>query len=370
VALTVVQVLPALEVGGVERGTVEVAEALVRHGHRALVVSAPGRLVTELQRAGAEHVAWPIGAKHPGTLRFVRPLRRLLREHGASVVHARSRLPAWIAHLALVGIPAPERPAFVTTVHGPYTVNRYSAIMTRGARVIAISEFIRRYVLANYPQVDPGRVQVIHRGIAPGRFPHGYRPPAQWLQQWRATTPVRGRFLVTLPARITRWKGQTDFVTLVGILKARGIPVLGLAVGGAEPRRARFRREIEAAAARQGLAGDLLLLGDRPDLREILAVSDAAVSLARVPEAFGRTTLEALSLGTPVVGYAHGGTAEILQALYPRGLCPVGDVQAVAARLEQLYRAPERVPEHRQFTLEQMLAGTLEIYARVAARPA
>ncbi|MCC7413505.1 MAG: glycosyltransferase family 4 protein [Gammaproteobacteria bacterium] len=365
--LTVMQLVPALEVGGVERGTVEVALALVRAGHRAIVVSAGGRLVSALEAGGAEHVSWPIGRKRPGTLAYPRRLRALIDSEKVDIVHARSRLPAWVGWRALRGMPGRGKPAFVTTVHGPYSVNRYSAIMARGDRVIAISAFIRDYILTNYPRLPPDRVVLIPRGIDPAEFPYGYEPAAEWRAGFGRSVPLAGRFVVTLPARITRWKGQAEFVEVVARLKARGIPVLGLLAGGAEPRRERFLRELESDVAARGLGGDVLFLGDRTDLREILALSDAAVSLTSEPEAFGRTTLEALSLGTPVVGFAHGGTAEILREIHPGGLCPPGDLDAVTDLLAALYAQPQRVAQQHAFTLATMLERTLALYGELGA---
>ena len=152
--LTVVQLLPELNVGGVERGTIQIAAALHAAGHRALVVSGGGRLVPELLACGAEHIALGIGEKRIGSLRHIRALRRLFAD--VDIVHARSRLPAWLAHFALGQRARGTRPAWVTTVHGPYTVNRYSRIMVSGDVVIAISEYIRDYVLNHYPTVESG----------------------------------------------------------------------------------------------------------------------------------------------------------------------------------------------------------------------
>ena len=158
--LTVVQLLPALEAGGVERSTLEIAEALVRAGHRAIVVSAGGRLVAPLEARGARHVTLDIGRKSPVTLRHVPALRRLLREAGADIVHARSRLPAWLGWLALRGMRA-ARPRFVTTAHGLNSPSRYSAIMARGDHVIAVSNHIRDYTLKNYLPADTTRLRVL-----------------------------------------------------------------------------------------------------------------------------------------------------------------------------------------------------------------
>jgi len=163
--LTVVQALPRLESGGVERGTVEVVEELAQRGHRAIVVSAGGPMVEEITRAGGEHVTMGVAKKSPFTLARAHKLRRLLRETHADVLHARSRVPAWVCLFALRGMDDATRPRFVTTVHGLNSVSRYSEVMTRGDLVIAVSESAERHVTRNYPRLDPSRVRVIRRGV-------------------------------------------------------------------------------------------------------------------------------------------------------------------------------------------------------------
>ena len=147
---TIVQVLPALESGGVERGTLEIGRAIVQAGWRSVVVSGGGRLVGQLEAEGSEHVNWDLGRKSIVTLRHIRPFRQFLQELRPDVLHVRSRMPAWMAWMAWRGLPRHKRPRFMTTVHGPYSVNAYSKIMTRGERVIAVSNMIRRYILDNY----------------------------------------------------------------------------------------------------------------------------------------------------------------------------------------------------------------------------
>ena len=153
--LTVLQLLPSLEGGGVEQGTVDMAEGLVEAGHRALVVSAGGPMVANVNAVGGEHVEMAIGAKTPLTLRYVPALKRMLREQKVDILHLRSRMPAWIGYFAWRALPVDRRPRLVSTVHGFYSVNRYSRIMLRGERVICVSRSIRDYVLANYPETDP-----------------------------------------------------------------------------------------------------------------------------------------------------------------------------------------------------------------------
>jgi len=361
--LTVLQVLPALQSGGVERGTLEVAAEVVRRGHRALVISAGGRMVGELEASGAEHVSWDIGRKSLATFRLVPRLRRLLREEHVDILHPRSRLPAWIAFLAWRGMDPNDRPRLVTTVHGFYSVGRYSAVMTRGERVIAVSESVRRYILDNYPRVDPGRIQVIHRGVDPVAFPYGYIPDEPWWQCWFGEYPMlKNRKVITLAGRITRLKGHADLIDLMVELRRGGDDICALAVGGEHPRRKRYAQELRHRVADAGLEKNILFTGQRADVREILAVSDLVVSLSRQPESFGRTVMEALSLGVPVVGYDHGGVGEILEAVYPSGRVQPGDRAALRAAVERHLAQPPAVPADHPFHLDRMLAQTLELY--------
>jgi glycosyltransferase involved in cell wall biosynthesis len=362
--------LPALESGGVEKGTLEIARALTGRGHRSLVMSEGGRLVPQLQESGSEHFTWPVGRKSPWTLRLVPRLRRFLRDQRVDILHVRSRVPAWVAYLAWKGMDPRSRPRFVTTVHGFYSVNGYSAVMTRGERVIAVSDSVRDYVLENYPATDPARMVVIHRGIDRTVYPHGYTPPADWLTAWRQQHPeLEDRYVLTLPGRITRLKGHMDLLQTVRRLLDQDIPAHGLIVGEAPARRQAYRQEIESQAQRMDLGRHISFTGHRTDLREIMSVSHVVLSLSTTPESFGRTTLEALSLGRPVIGYDHGGVGEQLAMIYPAGRVPTGDMQALGDRLADWYRnGPPAVPVEHDFTLERMLGDTVDLYETLHAQ--
>lgn len=361
--LTVLQILPALQSGGVERGTLEVAQALVERGHRALVMSGGGRLVEPLVASGAEHFEWPIGRKSLKTLLLVGKLRRFLVEHRVDIVHARSRVPAWIVYLAWRGMDAATRPRFVTTVHGMYGVNRYSRIMTRGEAVIAVSDTVRDYIVANYPDCPPERIHVIHRGVDGAAYPHGWKPEAAWQQAFFAAFPnAASKTLVTLPGRITRLKGHEDFIQLIAQLKRTGLPVHGLIVGGASASKQRYLDALHARVHSLGLEQDVTFTGQRDDLKSILAISNLVLSLSTQPESFGRTTLEALRLGVPTAGYDHGGVGEILRAIYPPGLLSMGDPEIAHARIADLLRQPQPVPASDFYPLRDMLAKTLDLY--------
>lgn len=363
VRLNVVQLLPALNGGGVERGALEVARQLVRYGHRSIVISAGGRLVPKLLSEGSEHLAWPIGAKSPLTLRWIWPLRHWLTEQHIDILHARSRLPAWIGWLAWRGMATATRPRFITTVHGLYSVSRYSAVMMRGEVVIAVSDTVRRYLQHHYPQLPEERTRTIPRGVDPAEFPYGYQPSREWLAEWHRQYPqLRDERILTLPGRLSRLKGHEDFIDLISRLRARGLPVCGLIVGGTDPRRQRYAEYLRTQVHAKRLDDIVLFTGHRSDVRDIFAISTLVFSLSTQPESFGRTVLEALSLGTPVVGYDHGGVAEILAQIYPAGRVPLGDLETLAARVIQLLMTAPLVPPEPKFPLQRMLDETLALY--------
>ncbi|MCC8999397.1 MAG: glycosyltransferase family 4 protein [Candidatus Contendobacter sp.] len=370
VRLSVAQLLPALNGGGVERGTLEVARELSQRGCRSVVISSGGRLASELVREGSEHLAWPLGVKSLLTLRWVWPLRRWLTEQRIDILHARSRAPAWIGWLAWRGMDPATRPRFVTTVHGLYSISRYSAIMTCGERVIAVSETVREYLQRHYPELPAKQIQVIQRGVDPAAFPYGYRPSAEWLANWHRQYPqLRDAPVLTLPGRLSRLKGHEDFINLIARLRMHGLSVRGLIVGGVEPRRQRYADQLRRMVQAKGLDEVILFAGHRNDMREIYAVSTLVLSLSAQPESFGRTVLEALSLGTPVIGYDHGGVGEILARIYPVGLTSFNDLEVLTARVIKLLTAAPPVPSEPIFPLQRMLDETLALYASLYQAP-
>jgi glycosyltransferase involved in cell wall biosynthesis len=369
--MKVLQILPELNAGGVERGTLEVGRYLVDQGYRSLVVSNGGRLVAKLEAEGSRHITLPVHQKRLSSLRQVKVLRALFEQERPDVIHLRSRLPAWLAYLAWRKMNPATRPRLITTVHGFYSVNAYSAVMTKGERVICVSQSVRDYVRGNYPKVPEERLTVIPRGVDREEFPYDYQPPADWLAQWRQDHPqLNGKFLVTLPGRITRWKGQLDFVQVISALKSKGLPVHGLIAGDPHPKKLDFLHEVQRAIATAELQSDITLIGHRSDLREVMAVSDVVVSCSTDPEAFGRVTLEALSLGRPVAGYNHGGVAEQLNALLPSGLIQPGDRHAMVVRLGEWANQPGRPSRENPFTLANMLEVTLSVYEQLHAERA
>ena len=362
--LTVVQLVPALQGGGAERSTLEIGAALVRGGHRSIVVSAGGRLVAALVAAGSEHVAMDLARKTPLAFRHVITLRRLLKRWRPDVVHARSRLPAWVGELALRGWGA-GRPHFVTTVHGLNSPGCWSAVMTRGERVICVSETVRNYVLRHYPDVPESRLTVIPRGIDADAVPRGHRPSEAWNAAFEREFPqLAGRPLLLLVARGTRLKGHHDALRALAKLRTTPAPAL-LMLGTREAGREAYVAEVEALARELGVAGRVAIAAARGDVRDFHARADVVLQVSNKAESFGRVVVEALAIGTPVVGYAHGGVGELLGELFPAGRTQRGDIDALAARIDAVLAERPVVAPFAGHRLADMEAATLALYRSV-----
>ncbi|TVQ66646.1 MAG: glycosyltransferase [Oceanospirillales bacterium] len=361
--LKVVQLLPDLNGGGVERGTLEVAKGLVDAGHTSIVISAGGRMVKQLEEEGSQHITWDLGKKSLLTLRHIWSFRRWLANEKPDILHVRSRMPAWIAWLAWKGMPEDKRPRFITTVHGLYSVSPYSEIMCKGERVIAVSNTVYDYIRDNYPKTDMNKVTVIHRGIDPAEFPHGYQPSDMWVAEWKKSYPqLDGKKVLTLPGRLTRLKGHHDFIDLINSLKDQNLAVHGLIVGGEDPKRQAYAQELYARVKELGLENDITFTGNRSDMREIYAISDVVLSLSKKPESFGRTVVECLSIGVPVVGYAHGAVKETLSVLYPDGLVVSGDKKQIVSKVKLLSSSKKTVNFKNTFLVNEMIYKTIEVY--------
>jgi glycosyltransferase involved in cell wall biosynthesis len=374
-ALHILQVLPSLVGGGVERGTVDVAAAVVKAGGRATVVSAGGPMVRELERAGAKHIAMNVETKNAFEMwRNVRPLLRLIQEEGVDLVHARSRAPAWSARAAArkAGVP------FVTTFHGTYNFKgwlkkRYNAVMASGDRVIAISHFIAEHVKTHYG-VPAERIQVIHRGVDLDIFAPQSVPVQRILalsQRWRLPDGVP---VIMLPGRLTRWKGQGIF--LEALAKLAGVEFMGVIVGG-DQGRTHYREELEEKIGALGLESRVRLVGDTNDMAAAFMLADVVVSASTDPEAFGRIVVEAQAMGRPVIASNHGAAPETVIEGVTGWLVKPGDPAALADAIrtaltlneEQRHAVAYAAENHARskFAKDTMCAKTLALYQAVAA---
>tara|TARA_B110000003_G_scaffold242663_1_gene250646 strand:+ start:27227 stop:28339 length:1113 start_codon:yes stop_codon:yes gene_type:complete len=363
--LTVLQILPELDSGGVERGTLEVGKFLTINGHKSLVISGGGRMRKDLVKEGSKHFQWPIGKKSLFTFKYVPILARFILKNKVDILHARSRLPAWICFLALKIIPIQKRPKFITTFHGPYSVNSYSGIMTKGDKVIVISKTIKKYVLKNY-KLDPQKVFLNYRGVDSKKFPYLFKPKKIWIKDWYKNYPeTKDKILLTMPGRITRWKGQEDFIEIIAKLRKKTPNIIGLIVGDVKSNKKNFLNELKVKVGQLGVEKNILFIEHRSDLREIMAMSKIVFSLSKEPEAFGRTTIEALKLGIPVIGYNHGGVGEQLKEIFPQGKIDRKNIGQAVLLASKWIMDPPEVIYSELFSLNKMLENTLKVYESI-----
>lgn len=367
--MKVVHLVPSMESGGVEQVVLELGKGFSAHGVENIVISAGGRLVSTLEADGSQHIQMPIGKKSLTTFFQIAPLRNLLRLLKPDILHLHSRVPAWVGYLAWKKLPVQERPGLVTSVHGYYSVNRYSAVMTKGERIIAVSNCIRDYILKNYPNTPTRHIKVIPNAIYPEHHYFGYQPSKEWLIGWHKEHPeLQGKFTLCLPGRITRLKGQLDLIPIVQKLLDMGIPAHAVIVGEAKKGKEDYKNEIIDKIQAAGLENSFSWTGHRHDLREILAYCSVTLSLTQSPEAFGKTTLEALALGKPVAGYAHGGVLEQLDAFLPSGKIQVGDTQGMVDLLASWYHQPPTLPTviPSPYNMDDMILAHLELYQQIS----
>ncbi|SFN42825.1 glycosyltransferase family 4 protein [Marinobacter pelagius] len=363
--MRILQALPALYSGGVERGTVDLAAELVRRGHESYVVSNGGPMAEQVRGHGSTHIHMPIHRKSLASFGQILPMRRLIQDLKPDIIHVRSRMPAWIIHLALKSLPAEDRPAVVSTFHGMYSVNPYSAIMARADHVIAVSNCVRDYVLKNF-NVPKEKLTVIQRGVNVEAF-HNRALSQQWLDHFLSRYPqLAGKKIIMMPGRISRWKGQLDFLAMMNQLIRLRPDCHGIIAGGAEPGKERFLEELERERSRLSLTDKVTFLGQRNDMNSLYLFADVVCHMSTKPEPFGRTVTEALASGTPVVAYNRGGAAETLQACFREGLVPPDNTGAFAATVQRILEAPEHeilIPD--RFRLEAQTEATLEVYRNV-----
>ena len=365
----VLQVIPSLVSGGVERGTVDLAGALVAAGWTAYVASAGGPMEHQLARAGARHIRLPLASKNPLVMRRnSAALKDIIRRYRIDIVHARSRAPAWSAWAAARA----TRRRFVTTFHNAYDTDLplkrwYNSVMARGELVIAISQFVAEHAASVYG-IGADRLRVIPRGVDLGAFDPGRvrgERVAALARQWRVPEDVK---VVMLPGRLTRWKGGLDFIEAIARLGRRDLCCL---LVGAE-QRAGFRRELEAAIERLGLVGMFRIVDDCGDMPAAYMLSDVVVSASTDPEGFGRVIVEAQAMGRPVVATDHGGARETILPGVTGWLAAPGDAAALAAALGQalaLDEAEQTAFAHRAiahvatgYTRDRMCARTIDVY--------
>ncbi len=378
---TILQIIPELDAGGAERTTVDVAEGLAHAGARALVATEGGRLVGELQAKGGAWVPFRAATKNPFSMLVnVRRLARICHNERVALIHARSRAPAWVALGAARSLNIP----FVTTYHGSYAGRSsvkvlYNSVMARGDAVIANSHYTGELIRSLYPQAAD-RIRVIHRGTDFSVFsPMAVAPERveSLRKTWNVAPHER---VVLLAARLTGWKGQKILIEAAAKLRDAGVADVAYILAGDPQGRDSYVRELESLIEAHRLTGIVRRVGHCTDMPAAFLAASVVTVPSTEPEAFGRSAVEAQAMGTPVVVSDLGAVPETV--LSPPAVAPhertgwripTADPDALAealgaalalgasARIAMGARARDHVERH--FSLERMVAGTLEVYS-------
>lgn len=378
---TILQIIPELEAGGAERTAVDIAEGLAHVGARALVATEGGRLVGELQAKGGIWLPFPAATKNPiSMLRNVGKLAKLCRKEKVSLIHARSRAPAWVALGAARRLNVP----FVTTYHGSYSGRSsvkvlYNSVMARGDVVIANSHYTGDLIRSLYPIAD-GRVCVIHRGTDFLSFSPSAVAPERVEALRRAWNVAPHERVVLLAARLTGWKGQKVLIEAAAKLRDAGITDATYILAGDPQGRDSYVRELDNLIEVRGLQGIVRRVGHCTDMPAAFLAASVVTVPSTEPEAFGRSAVEAQAMGTPVVVSDLGAVPETV--LSPPAVAPhertgwriapddagalaeaVGAALSLGASARDALGNRARAHVQRHFSLENMVTSTLDVYS-------
>ena len=369
----VLQVLPALESGGVEGATLDMV-AGIKKAHptaETFVASNGGILTQKLLILGGQHLKVPLKSKTPWRLiQNAATLKGLIQKHGIQVVHARSRAPAWSALWAArqMGIP------FITTYHGVYNSNGYlktfyNSVMARGDRVIAISSYVADHIKKTYPGLS-SKLITIPEGIDTDYFDPSHVSPES-VDTLRQTWDIpKSHQVILLPGRLTHWKGQNVLIKALREMDTRGLTAIIL---GDDQGRTEYRKALEKAA----LGLPVKFIKNCHTMPAAYALADVVVSCSTDPEAFGRITAEALSMGRPYVGTNHGATPEKCIQGKTGFLVKPGNPKALAEILMSVLSLSQQEKDNlgrqgrahicQNFSLKGMITRTLDLYAEVGS---
>lgn len=372
------QLVPALNEGGVERGALEITEAIIAAGGRALIATAGGKMEPRLRHMGGEIFHMPLDRKGPGRVWMnAQRLKRLIKREKVDLVHARSRAPAWSGWSATQKTGTP----FVTTYHGAYNEGpigkrRYNSVMARGKPTIAVSSFIAELIVERHG-TDPADIVTIPRGADLSIFGKHLVTPeriADLVRSWNLEEETRPIFM--LPGRLTRWKGQEVFIDACEILRKKRGPdaFMGLIVGGEKPG-SDYIDALDNRIAKTQTGDCLRIVGACTDMPAAYMLAHCVLSASTDPEAFGRVAVEAQAMGCPVIATNHGGGRETVEDDITGILVKPGDAADMARAMAEILDLTEeergwvfdaataRVAQF--FSIERMQQATLDVYENV-----
>ena len=306
--MKIVQLIPELNEGGVERGVIELSRELVKRGFESVVISNGGKLVEQLERDGALHVKVNVCSKNVLTAPWrIWKLYCALQKIKPNLLHVRSRVPAWMVFFAnkLLHLP------IVSTVHGFNSVNRYSAIMVNADQIICASSFLIDHVIKHF-HADPSKIHLIPRGIDFNYF-NTHELDTTFMESFKGEHHIAQKRVILHVARITHWKDQATTIRAFLELRAKRDDIKLFFVGGIDPNRISYYEELQNLVSDSNFSEDIVFLGSQSKMKELYALADLTISSSTKPETFGRANVESLAMGIPLLATPIGATQDYVK---------------------------------------------------------
>ncbi|AWT49518.1 glycosyltransferase [Psychrobacter sp. YP14] len=367
--MKVMRLLSSLKHDESERGIFHLGRALVKRGHTSIIISSADKehdLVKRLERDGNIYNQLSLEKKSWLALRQVLPLRRLIEKHQPDIIHIHSRTPAWILHWALKGAKVKRKPKLVATMYGFYPLNNYSRALLNVDRLITVSDSVSDYLMQGLKELKnpPRSITRIYRGVDTRSFPYRYNPSVYWLRRTFAEYPeLEHKKWLLFPTIIGQEYGQEWLIDVVGNL-GEAFPNIHIIIMDDESRHGVVHDEFLQRVNALELQDKFTFIGSkRNDMREWLAAANLVLGLANQPESIGINILQAIHLGTPVVGWNKAAFNEILRPLYPQGLVKENTAYALCKVIRSQLENVMRPSITDKFTMQQMIDETLEVYS-------
>ena len=371
----IAQIIPALNNGGVERGTVETAQAISDVGWNPIVISSGGMLESQLKRAGAKHFTLPVNKKNPVSWQFTKvKLQKILKGENVDIVHVRSRVPAWIGLPVAKVFDIPT----VSTIHGKFEAynllkRAYNKQMLKADEIIAISKFTKSVIERQFPKLLPNiSLNVIHRGVDTSVF-----NPINVTQQRIINEAERIGLpddlpVVMLPARPSSWKGHLILLRALARLEHLQVAIVLLGAGDFNTG---YTEMLEKTSVELGLGANVRITTSSRDMPAALMLADVVVMPSIHPEPFGRIAIEAQAMGRPVIAFDHGGARETILEGKTGWLAKPNDIDSLSENLKTALSISKSKRNElsnlaqssvkRRFSVRKMTNSTLEIYRKL-----
>ncbi len=367
--MIVMRLLSSLKHDESERGIFHLGRALVKGGHTSIIVASADyddELVKRLEREGSIYHQLFMNKKSWRSLLQIVPLRRLIERYQPDVIHVHSRTPAWILHLALRHASVAKRPKLVSTMYGFYPINKYSQALLDVDTIITVSDSVTRYLKKRLRRehLAPRVIKRIYRGVDTRIYPYRHNPSVYWLRRTFAEYPeLEHKKWLVFPTIIGNEYGQEWLIDILGNLQEQ-FPNLHAIIMDEDHKDGDVAHEdFRQRSTALGLAPKITYVGNRrDDMREWLSAANIVLALANQPESIGINTLQAIHLGTPVIGWDQAAFSEILQPLFPQGLVKKYNAKALCRAVRNQLESVTRPDMTNKFTMREMITETLAVY--------